>query len=66
MSRPKTTEPRVYTAFRCSPVGRTWLDDLVVTEKAPDLSTVIRTALAVAKRHEAEVKMLLRERNENP
>lgn len=56
-------EPRVYTAFRCSPRGRTWLDDLTV-EHSVDLSFVLRACLAIAKTHEKELKMLLDERTE--
>lgn len=62
MPRPKG-EPRVYTAFRCKPASRTWLDDLA-TKNGLDLSSVIRAALAVAKSHEPELNVTLKEMKE--
>lgn len=49
--------------FRLSERGHTWLDDLVA-ETGTDKSTVARLALVVARRHEAELKLLLKERTE--
>jgi hypothetical protein len=62
MPRPKG-EPRVYTAFRCKPASRAWLDELAESNDL-DLSAVLRAALAVAKSHEPELKMTLKEMKE--
>lgn len=62
MPRPKG-EPRVFTAFRCKPASRRWLDQKV-SDHELDLSSVIRAALAVARAHETELDMTLKDMKE--
>lgn len=52
-------ERRVPLNVRIGPRGKVWLLDLSVEEKV-DLSTVVRAALAVARRHEPELKATIR------
>lgn len=53
-------EARVFVGFRCKPASRKWLDELADSHDL-ELSVVIRAALAVAKRHEPELKLALKE-----
>jgi hypothetical protein len=53
-------EPRRLIAFRLSESGHTWLRDLATTEGVP-YTTVYRAVMAVARRHEAETKTVIRE-----
>jgi hypothetical protein len=58
MARP--AERRVPVTIRVATTGRRWLEDLTVETEA-DLSTVARAAFALARRHEAEHKALIKE-----
>lgn len=53
-------DARIHTPFRINQAGRDWLDQLA-QEGGVDRSAVIRAALAVARKHEAEVKARIKE-----
>lgn len=62
------TDPRVgkdgrrHVTFRVGPGGYDWLETVVLElGRGCDRSMVLRAALAVARRHEAELKTILKE-----
>jgi hypothetical protein len=57
-SKPSTG--RVHVTFRVTSKGFDWISDLS-EELGVDRSVVLRTALAIAKRHEPELKLALKE-----
>lgn len=54
-------EPRELVAFRLSPTGKGWLDELSATHNV-DRTEVFRAVMAVAKTHEKELTLLIKER----
>lgn len=51
--------PRTLVAVRLAPAGLTWLDETATTTST-DRSMVLRAALALARKHEAELKTILK------
>lgn len=58
-SEKKPARPiRAYVAFRLAPTGLTWVDQLAC-DFHTTRSHVIRVCIAIAKRHESDVKKAL-------
>lgn len=53
-------EARAHVTFRIGARGKDWVETLML-ETGADKSTVLRAALAVAKKHEPELKHLIKE-----
>ena len=60
MDQNPSPQPRVMVSFTVKPGSKDWLDDLAHAHRV-GRSTVIRVALAIAKRHEAELVRAIEE-----